>query len=120
MHGYSQYFAGTDTLEGAKRRYRQLAMQMHPDRGGNKSDFVAMQQEYRALLLHLEEKAEPQGIKTATVEQRELMHELATLGKTILQSGVPQRLLRKKAMNAQSTHEKNLYTGIISILDKLK
>lgn len=45
------YFDNCKTVEEAKREYRRLAMQMHPDKGGKKEDFQTLNDEYRQFLI---------------------------------------------------------------------
>lgn len=48
-----KFFNGITNLEAAKKEFRRLCMALHPDRGGNAADFVAMQKEYTAVLENL-------------------------------------------------------------------
>lgn len=45
------YFDNCKTVEDAKREYRRLAMQMHPDKGGKKEDFQKLNDEYKQFLV---------------------------------------------------------------------
>lgn len=44
-----QYFANCTTLDEAKKMYRKLAFQMHPDRGGNEVEFKEMLNQFHAF-----------------------------------------------------------------------
>ena len=41
-----KYFVNINTAEELKKRFRELSITLHPDRGGNAEDFVAMLAEY--------------------------------------------------------------------------
>jgi len=60
------YFSQCHTAADCKARYRELAVQLHPDKiGGDSSAFQNMQQEYEARLQKLQTKA-PINSKEAT------------------------------------------------------
>ena len=44
------YFKNIETLEDLKKQYRALAMQNHPDRGGDAETMKAINNEYDELL----------------------------------------------------------------------
>lgn len=112
-----KYFKNISNLDVAKKQYRKLAMQMHPDKGGNETSFINMQNEYQAVLLELQQKADnSQSNKSA---QNEILHELSQLGKVLLKSRIPQEFLSKKAQKANNPYERILFKGIIKILDEL-
>lgn len=46
------YFANITTQEAGEKRYRELAMKLHPDRGGKASDFQAMKTEWEELKIY--------------------------------------------------------------------
>lgn len=46
------YFANITTQEAGEKRYRELAMKLHPDRGGKASDFQAMKAEWEELKIY--------------------------------------------------------------------
>lgn len=48
-----KFFKNIETLDAAKKEFRRWCMELHPDRGGNAADFVAMQKEYRNVLENL-------------------------------------------------------------------
>lgn len=48
------YFDKVQDMESAKKEFRRWCMALHPDRGGNTADFVAMQKEYIITLERLE------------------------------------------------------------------
>lgn len=41
-----KYFANIHTAEALKKAYKELCMKLHPDKGGNAAEFVAMKNEY--------------------------------------------------------------------------
>ena len=45
-----KYFTGCTTKQELKKRYRELAKQLHPDHGGSNDEFVAMKSEYDDLM----------------------------------------------------------------------
>ncbi len=113
-----KYFTNITDLEQAKKQYRKLAMQMHPDKGGFQTDFLRMQQEYQELLLSL--KQNNCNSNNNPLEENELLKELSKLGKVFLKSEVPQNFLKQKVKNCNSPYERVLYSGIINLLDGLK
>ena len=48
-----KYFIGVETLEELKKKYKELAKKHHPDLGGNKEKFQAMNNEYDMLFKDL-------------------------------------------------------------------
>jgi hypothetical protein len=45
-----KWFAGVTTKEEAKKRYRELAMKHHPDRGGRTEDMQEINNEYEKVM----------------------------------------------------------------------
>jgi len=45
----TQYFTGCSSLDEVKRRYKELAMKHHPDRGGDKATMQAINLEYESI-----------------------------------------------------------------------
>lgn len=45
-----KYFVNIETIEELKKVYKELAKKLHPDLGGNKEEFQAMNNEYDKLL----------------------------------------------------------------------
>jgi hypothetical protein len=113
-----KYFQDITDLEQAKKQYRRLAMQLHPDKGGSALEFQQMQQEYKTLLIDF------QNNQNTFIHQRSdqsvlIMEELSNLAKALIKKQVPQKYLKQKIKGSQSPIEKTIYSGIISILDKL-
>ncbi len=44
-----RFFQEVTDLKELKKQYRKLAMEFHPDRGGNEEDFILLKEEYDAL-----------------------------------------------------------------------
>lgn len=51
-----RYFVNVSTLEELKKEYRRLAMQNHPDRGGDEQTMKEINAEYKALFQQLKDK----------------------------------------------------------------
>ncbi len=111
------YFKNITDLEQAKLRYRTLAKQLHPDKGGSIVAFQQMQQEYKALLVGFQNGQSL--INSQMVKQTDIIDELSKLAKVLIEKQVPQKYLKKKIKNSQSPLEKTIFSGIISFLDKL-
>ena len=45
-----KYLKGINNLKELKKQYRALAMELHPDRGGDEEQFKALVNEYEELL----------------------------------------------------------------------
>ncbi|MBP8742679.1 MAG: J domain-containing protein [Acidaminococcaceae bacterium] len=110
------YFQNITDLEQAKQRYRTLAKELHPDKGGSAIRFQQMQEEYKTLLLELQSKQVVQPGKNPP-QQSDIMAELAKLAKVLIQKQVPQRYLQEKIKKSQSPPERILFNGLISILN---
>ena len=114
------YFNGITDLEKAKLHYRKLAKQLHPDKGGTAFEFQKMQDEYKTLLVQLQQK---QMVvipppKTMSAES-ELINELGKLAKVLIKKQVPQNYLRQKIQTAESSLKKGLFSDIVDFLDSL-
>lgn len=48
--GIPQYFADCEDKEHARSRYKSMAKEMHPDRGGNAAEFSEMKRQYDAYM----------------------------------------------------------------------
>lgn len=112
------YFEGITDLEQAKLRYRELAKQLHPDKGGTAIEFQKMQEEYKTLLLRLQQNQNPVTRKNPSPET-ELLSELGKLATVLLEKQVPQKYLKQRMTNSQSPMEQRIYSGLILFLDKL-
>lgn len=49
----TRYFDGCTTKEETQSRFRKLAKEMHPDKGGDMQSYVEMQEEYTERLLNI-------------------------------------------------------------------
>ncbi len=112
------YFQNINDLEQAKLRYRTLAKQLHPDKGGSIVAFQQMQQEYKTLLLQLQSGQSP-TINRNTNQNSDIINELGKLAKVLIEKQVPQNFIKRKIENSQSPIEQTIYSGIISFLNKL-
>lgn len=112
-----KYFKNITDLEQAKLRYRNIAKQLHPDKGGSITEFQQMQQEYKALLVGFHNGQSL--INSQTVKQTDIMDELRKLAKVLIEKQVPQEYLKQKIENSQSAIERTIFSDIISFLDKL-
>lgn len=48
-NSYSKYFSGCSTEQELKKKHREWAKKLHPDKGGNSEEFKKMQEEYETL-----------------------------------------------------------------------
>ena len=113
------YFQNITDLEQAKQRYRTLAKELHPDKGGSALRFQQMQEEYKALLLELQRKqVDRTGQKTP--HQSDIMAELSKLARVLIQKQVPQRYLQEKIKKSQSPIEKSLFSKLVDFLNELE
>lgn len=77
------YFEGITDLEKAKQRYRELAKRLHPDKGGTANEFQKMQEEYRLLLMGLQQNRK--GVtRNQTSPESELLSELGKLATVLI------------------------------------
>ncbi|MBS2101095.1 J domain-containing protein [Carboxylicivirga linearis] len=115
------YFLGINDIEQAKLRYRKLAKQLHPDKGGTAFDFQEMQAEYKEFLLRLqqEQKVVTPSRKNKSAEN-ELINELGRLAKVLIKKQVPQEYLRQKMQTTDSPLKKGLFANIVNLLDSLQ
>ena len=110
-----KYFNNITTFEQAKQRYRILAKQLHPDKGGSATEFQLMQSEYKMVLLNLQQK---QTVQRNT--DNELLSELGKLAKVLIKKQVPQQFLKQRANKSKSVLEKGIYNEIAKFLDGFK
>lgn len=84
-----KYFYGINDLEQAKLRYRTLAKQLHPDKGGDAVEFQKMQEEYNTLLLKIQHNRN--AVTPKQTPEMELLNELGKLAKVhiLAQNGHP-------------------------------
>jgi hypothetical protein len=112
------YFEGITDLDQAKLRYREVAKQLHPDKGGTAIEFQKMQEEYKSLLIRLQQNTNAVTSKNPSPET-ELLSELGKLATVLLEKQMPQEYLKQRITNRQSPVEQRIYSGLISFLDKL-
>ena len=114
-----KYFLDINDIEQAKQRYRNLAKQLHPDMGGTAIEFQKMQDEYKELLLSLQQKRNAVTNLNQAALENELLSELGKLAKMLIKKQVPQNYLRQKIQKVESPLNKGLLNGIVKILDEL-
>ncbi|RCW26122.1 hypothetical protein [Marinilabilia salmonicolor] len=95
-----------------------MAKQLHPDKGGTAIEFQRMQEEYKTLLLRLQQNQNPVTSKNPSPET-ELLLELGKLAAVLLEKQVPQEYLKQRMTNSQYPVEHRIYSGLILFLDKL-
>ena len=113
-----KYFEGVTDLEIAKHRYRELAKQLHPDKGGSAAEFQRMQEDYKLLLIRIQQNHNSVIRKQPSIES-ELISELGKLATMLIKKQVPQEYLKQRITKSQSPMEQKICSGIISFLDKL-
>jgi hypothetical protein len=113
------YFQNVSNLEQAKLRYRSLAKELHPDKGGSSIAFQQMQEEYKTVLLKLQTR---QDISSSPNNQQshDIMAELGKLAKVLIQKQVPQKYLQQKIIKSQSPLEKGLFSKLVDFLNELE
>jgi curved DNA-binding protein CbpA len=113
------YFQNITDLEQAKLRYRTLAKELHPDKGGSAMQFQQMQQEYKTVLLNLQNK---QVISSSQNRQQsnDIMAELGKLAKVLIQKQIPQKYLQEKIKKSQSPLEKGIFSKLVDFLNELE
>lgn len=114
------YFLDITDIGQAKLRYRKLAKQLHPDKGGTAIDFQKMQDEYKIVIQRLQQKHKvvTPSPKVASAEN-ELISELGKLAKELIKKQVPQNYLRQKMQTTESSLKKGMFSDIVDFLDGL-
>jgi preprotein translocase subunit Sec63 len=115
-----KYFNGITNLEQAKQHYRKLAKKLHPDKGGSVPEFQKMQEEYKTLLLGLQQNHNAITIPQQPSPENELLSELGKLAKVLLKKQVPQNYLKHKMQKTESPFKKGLFIDIVDLLDAIK
>jgi DnaJ-class molecular chaperone len=110
------YFQNITKLEQAKLQYRTLAKQLHPDKGGSATQFNQMQQEYKTILLQLQQK-QSHSIKYQPQKENDIMNELGKLAKVLIKKQVPQMFLQQRIQKSQSPLERGLFSQLVNFLD---
>ena len=113
------YFQNITDLEQAKLRYRKLAKELHPDKGGSSLQFQQMQEEYKTLLLNLQNKQVISSPQTSQ-QSSDIMAELGKLAKVLIQKQVPQKYLQEKIKKSQSPIEKGLFSKLVDFLNEIE
>ncbi|HAF27787.1 MAG TPA: hypothetical protein DCG75_01955 [Bacteroidales bacterium] len=113
------YFQNITDLEQAKLRYRKLAKELHPDKGGSALNFQQMQEEYKTLLLNLQNKQVISSPQTSQ-QSNDIMAELGKLAKVLIQKQVPQKYLQEKIKKSQSPIEKGLFSKLVDFLNEIE
>jgi len=113
------YFQNITDLEQAKFRYRTLAKELHPDKGGSAFQFQQMKEEYKFLLLNLQNKQVISNSQN-TQQSNDIMAELGILAKVLIQKQVPQKYLQQKIKKSQSPIEKGLFSKLVDFLNEIE
>ncbi len=113
------YFQNVSDLEQAKFRYRTLAKQLHPDKGGSALQFQMMQEEYKTLLLNLQ-ISQPASAPKNNQQNSDILVELGKLAKVLIQKQVPQHYLQEKIKKSRSTLEKGLFSKLVDFLNGIE
>lgn len=111
------YFQNVADLEEAKLRYRALAKELHPDKGGYVLQFQQMQEEYKTLLLQLESE---QATTVTESQTSDIVVELRKLAKVLIQKQVPQKYLQQKIEQSQSPLERGLISKLVEFLNQIE
>lgn len=114
-----KYFNNITTFEQAKLHYRKLAKQLHPDRGGSAQEFQKMQSEYKSLLLQLQSKELVSNPENSE-KSNEIINELTSLAKTLIQKDIPQRFIKQIIQKSESPIERVILNGVVDILNNIK
>lgn len=114
-----KYFLGITDIKKAKLRYRKLAKQLHPDKGGSTVEFQKMQNDYKELLLRLQQNQKDVISVHQPSHESELLNELKKLAKALIKQKVPQDYLRHKIQTTESPIKRSLFGNIVSFLDNL-
>ncbi|MCT4586431.1 MAG: hypothetical protein N4A71_01270 [Carboxylicivirga sp.] len=114
------YFINITNIEQAKLRYRKLAKQLHPDKGGVAVEFQRMQDEYKRLLIKLQQSNNAVTNLHQPSPENELLSELGKLAKVLIKKQVPQYYLRQKMQTTESPLKKGLFSDIADLLDNFQ
>lgn len=79
-----KYFENVNTIEELKSRFFKLAKELHPDNGGNATDFSAMRSEYEKLFERLKNVHQSADGSTYTKETTEVPAEFADIIEKII------------------------------------
>ncbi len=110
------YFQNITDLEQAKLQYRTLAKRLHPDKGGSAIEFNQMQQEYKTILIQLQQK-QSRSIHHHPQKENDILIELGRLAKVLIEKQVPQMFLQQRIQKSQSPLERGLFSEIVNFLD---
>ena len=79
-----------------------------------------MQEEYKVLLLRLQQKPNVVINPQQSPPENELLREFGKLAKVLIKKQVPQDYLRHKMQTTESSLKKNLFSDIVDLLDNFK
>jgi curved DNA-binding protein CbpA len=68
------------TLDELKAQYRKLCFKLHPDKGGDEREFVAMKNEYHSLLNRYDKRTERNVIDTLSAKDLAKIAVLIVIG----------------------------------------
>lgn len=133
-----RYFNGITDLEQAKLCYRNLAKKLHPDAGGTAHEFQIMQEEYKTVLIQLQQNRIAYTTPQHPSAENELLHELGNLANraiselmntiknnydvnnVLIKKQVPQNYFKQKIQTTESPLKKGLFGNIVDLLDSIK
>ncbi len=83
----TQYFKDCCTLEEVKRKYKELAMQHHPDRGGNTATMQDINNEYESIIKNpfFEFTKQPEQEQQEFIKYPEIINQIIGLQGVIIE-----------------------------------
>lgn len=87
--------------------------------GGTAVEFQNMQDEYKTLLMRLQQKHKAAATPQQESPENELINELGKLAEVLIRNQVPQNYLRQKIQTTHSSFKKGLFSDIVDFLDGL-
>jgi hypothetical protein len=114
------YFIGITDIEQNKQHYRNLAKHLHSDKRENTVEFQEMKDEYRLLLIRLQQNHKNVISVHQPSPENELISELGKLAKVLIKKQIPQEYLKRKIQITDSPLKKSLLSDLVDLFDNLK